>query len=118
VDGNDFIKVREIALNAVARARNAEGPSLIETKTYRIRGHFEGDPQKYRTPEEIDAWKNHNDPVQRFEDHLVESRILTDEKRRQIRDEVAAALQAAVDFAVQSPYPEPEEALDDLFVTE
>ncbi len=115
VDGNNFLKVREVTLKAVQRARKGEGPSVIENKTYRFRGHFEGDPQKYRTEAEVDAWKNKNDPVKRFADYLARKKILTKELNQQIWHEVETELKKAVAFAEQSPYPEPQEALDDLF---
>ncbi|UCG04986.1 MAG: thiamine pyrophosphate-dependent dehydrogenase E1 component subunit alpha [Desulfobacterales bacterium] len=115
VDGNNFLKVREVTLKAVQRARKGEGPSVIENKTYRFRGHFEGDPQKYRTESEVDAWKNKNDPVKRFADYLARKKILTKELNQQIWHEVETELKKAVAFAEQSPYPEPQEALDDLF---
>ena len=116
VDGNDVLSVRKAALEAVALARSGDGPSLIENKTYRIRGHFEGDPQKYRTTREVDDWQQSNDPIARFADYLLHRKILTPELDRQIRNEAAAEPKAAVDFAEQSPFPEPREALEDLFV--
>ena len=115
VDGNDVLAVREATLAAVARARKGEGPSMIENRTYRIRGHFEGDPQKYRAQAEVLTWQETNDPVRRFEEDLVRDRILTREKSRAIWDEVKAELDAAIDFAKNSPYPKPEDALRDLF---
>jgi pyruvate dehydrogenase E1 component alpha subunit len=118
VDGNNLLKVREVALEAVQRARKGEGPSLIENKTYRIRGHYEGDPQAYRDEAEIAAWKNNNDPVKRFADYLTRKNILTGKLNKQIRDEVAAELADAVAFADESPFPEPPEALEDLFVNQ
>jgi pyruvate dehydrogenase E1 component alpha subunit len=116
VDGNNLLKVREVALEAVQRARKGEGPSLIENKTYRVRGHYEGDPQAYRDEAEIAAWKNNNDPVKRFADYLTCKNILTRKLNKQIRDDVAAELEDAVAFADESPLPEPKEALEDLFV--
>lgn len=116
VDGNNVLRVREVSLKAVQRARQGEGPSVIESKTYRIRGHFEGDPQKYRTESEVAAWKNKNDPVKRFADYLARQKILTRELNRQIWHEVQTELKEAVAFAEQSPYPDPQEALDDLLV--
>jgi len=118
VDGNNLLKVREVALEAVQRARKGEGPSLIENKTYRIRGHYEGDPQAYRDEAEIAAWKNNNDPVKRFADYLTHKNILTGKLNKQIRDEVATELEDAVAFADGSPFPEPPEALEDLFVSQ
>jgi len=116
VDGNNVLKVREVTLKAVQRARKGDGPSAIESKTYRIRGHFEGDPQKYRTESEVAAWKNKNDPIKRFGDYLAQKKILTKELNQQIWHEVQYELKEAVAFAEQSPYPEPQEALDDLWV--
>jgi TPP-dependent pyruvate/acetoin dehydrogenase alpha subunit len=118
VDGNNLLKVRDVALEAVQRARKGEGPSLIENKTYRIRGHYEGDPQAYRAEAEIAAWKNNNDPVKRFADYLTRKNILTAKLNKKIWDEVAADLEDAVAFADESPFPEPTEALEDLFVNQ
>ena len=115
VDGNDVLRVREVTRQAVERARRGEGPSLIENKTYRIKGHFEGDPQKYRTQEEIQHWHEQKDPVRRFAEFLSDRNMLNPDIEQQIQDEVAAALKAAVKFAEDSPLPEPEEALEDLF---
>jgi pyruvate dehydrogenase E1 component alpha subunit len=116
VDGNNLLKVREVTLEAVQRARKGEGPSLIENKTYRFRGHYEGDPQAYRAEAEIAAWKNNNDPVKRFADYLSRKSILTPKLNEQIWDEVEAELRDAVTFADESPLPDPQEALEDLFV--
>jgi pyruvate dehydrogenase E1 component alpha subunit len=116
VDGNDVLAVRRAALEAVARARRGEGPSMIENKTYRVRGHFEGDPQRYRDQAEILTWQEKNDPVARFEQLLAERGVLTRKKTKAVWDEVKAQLDAAIAFAAGSAYPEPEDALADLFV--
>jgi pyruvate dehydrogenase E1 component alpha subunit len=116
VDGNDVLRVRQATLEAVARARQGEGPSLIENKTYRIKGHFEGDPQRYRTEEEVKDWQNQKDPIRRFADFLTDQNILTKEIEQQIQAEAAARLQDAVAFAENSPFPKPEEALEDVYV--
>jgi pyruvate dehydrogenase E1 component alpha subunit len=115
VDANDILAVRKAATEAIARARKGEGPTLLENKTYRIRGHFEGDPQQYREEDEIASWKDKLDPINRFAKVLTQKKILNKKKIQQIWDEVAANLEAAVAFAEESPFPEPEEALDDLF---
>ena len=117
VDGNDVLRVREVTLQAVERARKGDGPSLIENKTYRIKGHFEGDPQKYRTEEEVEHWQDHKDPISQFAGFLVDQKILNPDLEQQIRAEVAAELTAAVKFGEESPYPQPEEALEDLFAS-
>ncbi|KIX14911.1 thiamine pyrophosphate-dependent dehydrogenase E1 component subunit alpha [Dethiosulfatarculus sandiegensis] len=116
VDGNDVLAVREAAAEAVARARAGEGPTFLENKTYRIRGHFEGDPQKYRTQEEVEKRFGENDPIDRFEKLLTKKKILTKKISGEIWDEVKSKLDAALEFAEQSPYPKPEEALEDLYV--
>jgi len=117
VDGNDVLSVREVTLEAVEQARKGEGPSLIENKTYRIKGHFEGDPQKYRTEAEVQRWQDQKDPVSLFADFLTRQNVLTAKLDQQIKDEVAARLRDAVAFAENSPFPEPHEALEDLFVS-
>ena len=114
VDGNDVLAVREVTLEAVHRARNGEGPSFIENKTYRIRGHFEGDPQKYRSEAEVEDWKSKRDPITRFSDFLMKKRILTQNKKQRIWEEVETKLKAALAFAEASPFPSPEEAMEDL----
>jgi pyruvate dehydrogenase E1 component alpha subunit len=117
VDGNDLLQVRKAAQTAVLRARKGEGPSLIENKTYRIRGHFEGDPQKYRRPAEVAMWEDNNDPSARFSHFLTQEKILTENIEEELWREVAAELSEAVTFADQSPFPEPEEALEDLLTS-
>jgi TPP-dependent pyruvate/acetoin dehydrogenase alpha subunit len=117
VDGNDLLQVRNAAETAVVQARKGEGPSLIENKTYRIRGHFEGDPQKYRRPAEVALWEGKNDPIARFSRFLTQEKILTENIKEEVWREVAAELSEAVAFADQSPFPEPEEALDDLLTS-
>ena len=116
VDGNDVLRVRAVTLQAVERARRGDGPSLIENKTYRIKGHFEGDPQKYRAQEEVQRWQDQKDPVSRFAEYLADQNLLNPDLDRQIREAVAARLAEAVKYAEDSPFPKPHEALEDLFV--
>jgi len=116
VDGNDVLAVRQSASDAVARARRGEGPTLLENKTYRLRGHFEGDPQKYRDQAEVAEWKEKNDPLVRFATILRKKKVLTSELQREIDVEVEKELKEAVLFAEESEWPRPEEALDDLWV--
>jgi TPP-dependent pyruvate/acetoin dehydrogenase alpha subunit len=117
VDGNDVLAVRATTLKAVAAARKGEGPSMIENKTYRIRGHFEGDPQKYRDQAEVLTWQEKNDPIKRFEEKLVKDKVLSKKDAKIVWDEVKADLDAAIEFATSSPYPKPEDALQDLYAT-
>ena len=71
VDGNDVLAVYEAALSAVERARRGEGSTLLVTETYRIEGHYAGEPQVYRERSEVDAWRQ-KDPIARFRQHLIE----------------------------------------------
>jgi pyruvate dehydrogenase E1 component alpha subunit len=114
VDGNDVLAVCEAARRAVDRARSGEGPTLLEAVTYRWRGHFEGDPQPYRTKDEVAGWQQ-KDPVRRFRDLLVSALLLSDEDEARIETEVHAAIDEAVKFAESSPFPTREEALEDVY---
>jgi pyruvate dehydrogenase E1 component alpha subunit len=109
VDGNDVLAVYEVATKAITRARAGEGPTLIECKTYRWYGHSEIDPAKYRRPEEVETWKK-KDPIPRFERYLAERKLLTDAQKKEIEAATKREIDEAVEFAEQSPYPDPEEA--------
>ena len=104
VDGNDLMAVYEAVSEAVKRARKGKGPSLIENVTYRWRGHSKSDVNRYRTKEEIEAWKQ-KCPIQRFRARLIEEGVLTEEKADRIEQEAYAAIDAAVEFAEASPEP-------------
>jgi len=115
-NGNDILEVRNTVGKAVKWAREAKGPSIVENKTYRYRGHFEGDPQKYRTQKEIEAFKSKSDPIQLFKTILKKEETLSDKIDKDLREEVNAMIEEAVRYAQESPLPKPEEALEDLFV--
>ncbi len=116
VDGNDVLAVNDAAREAVARARSGGGPSFIEMKTYRWRTHTEalwplGDPR----PKEItDAWKK-RDPIPALGNKMIEARLATNEELEEIDKEVRAKIRAAVNFAMESPLPQPEDAMADVF---
>ncbi len=114
VDGNDVMAVYEAVAEAVKRARAGEGPTLIEAKTYRWRGHFEGDPTVYRDEKEVAEWKARC-PIERFGKHLIEMDIATEKELNTIKAEVDAEVEEAVRFAQESPLPAPEEALEDVY---
>lgn len=114
VDGNDVIAIYEAVSEAVARARGGEGPTLIECKTYRYRGHFEGDSEVYRTKEEVEEWKK-KDPVGRFKEKLIEMGILAEKEANEIDQQVEEEMDKAVAFAKGSPFPEPEVTLEDVY---
>ncbi len=114
VDGNDVIKVYEAASKAAEIARQGDGPTFIECKTYRWRGHWEGDPQPYRTAEDVARWKE-KCPINRFKDYLLSNNISTQQILDKIENEVARQLEQAVEFARKSPLPDVQEAYSDVF---
>lgn len=114
VDGNDVIAVYEAAAEAIKRAREGEGPSLVECKTYRHKGHFEGDPCVYRDDDELNEWKE-KDPIARFESKLLEMNVLTKEMVDDITGKIEAGLEEAVQFAEDSPFPDPSEIAEDVY---
>jgi len=114
VDGNDVLTVYEATQKAVERARKGEGPTLIECKTYRHKGHSRVDPAKYRPKEEVEQWLA-KDPIKRFKEKLLQTNTLTEAEIQQIEKEVSDEIEEAVKFAMESPYPAPEEALEDVY---
>ena len=114
IDGNDVLKVYETAREAIARARSGEGPTLIECKTYRWRGHFEGDAQGYKTSEEADEWKA-KDPLKRYGDYLIANRVMTEADAAEMDEDMSTEIEDAVKFARESPFPDPEETEQDVF---
>ena len=114
VDGNDVVAVYEVVSEAVARARNGDGPSLIECITWRHHGHYQGDPCNYRSKEDEEAWLK-RDPILRFKGHLIEKGILTEEDANEIQKNIGGEIDQAVRFAEESPFPLVEETLDDVY---
>lgn len=116
VDGLDVLAVYEAASEAIARARRGEGPSLIECKTYRYHGHFEGDTITYRTKEEVDSYRA-RDPIQRLRSFMLEHGFATAQELDAIDQQVQEKIEDAWNFAEAAPYPAPEEALTDVYVS-
>lgn len=114
VDGNDVLAVYEVAAEAVARARKGEGPTFIEGKTCRLRGHFEGDTDLYRNQKEKDECMK-KDPIPRFRKKLIEMGVLTDKEADKIYQKVVAEMDEAVKFALESPFPDPKDVLTDVY---
>ena len=114
VDGNDVLAVYEAACVAVERARREEGPTLIECKTYRQKGHSRVDPAKYRPREEVEGWLQ-RDPIKRLRHKLIQTVISTEAELQEIEKEVSSEIEDAVKFAVESTFPAPEEALEDVY---
>jgi len=110
VDGQDVVAVHEAVQAAVARARAGEGPTLVECKTYRYRAHVEGVPDvshvEPRPAEEVEAWKK-RDPILLFRDRLLSQGILSQDDVERVDREVAAEIEAAERFAMDSPVPDP-----------
>ncbi|SES92153.1 pyruvate dehydrogenase E1 component alpha subunit [Oceanobacillus limi] len=113
-DGNDIVEMMNVTDEAVQRARNGEGPTLIEAKTYRWKGHSKSDAKKYRTREEEKEWRQ-KDPIKRFKEVLVEAGLLTEEKAEEIRLEVKKEIEDAVKFAEESPMPTADDLLTDVY---
>ncbi len=117
VDGNDVLAVRETVGAAVDRARAGQGPSLVEAVTYRHHAHNEGEEVfsgVYRPPEEIERWKQ-RDPIRAFRIHLLDELGTTEQELAAIEEGERARIDAAVAYAEASPFPDPCEALDDLY---
>ena len=106
--------VFRVAQEAVRRARNREGPTLIECKTYRHKGHSRFDPAAYRPKEEVEAWLG-KDPLHQFRKWLLETGNVRAADVEQMEKQVIKAIESAVKFAINSPYPEPHEALEDVY---
>jgi pyruvate dehydrogenase E1 component alpha subunit len=116
-DGNDVVDVYKKAYEAVSRAREGKGPTLIECKTYRHRGHSRFDQGKYRPEDEVEEWLA-KDTILRMREKLVSMEILTEEEADGIEKEVEDEVDAAAKFALESPLPDPKTALDDVWVEE
>ena len=114
IPDNDPDAIFEAAGVAVARARAKKGPTLIEVKTDRLLGHFEGDPQLYRTKEEMETLQK-RDALKKYEQQLIKAGTLTTESAEQVWKAGRAEVDAAIDFARKSPYPEPDAALLHVF---
>lgn len=114
VDGNDVMAIDAAMGRAVARALSGEGPSFIECKTYRWRGHWTGDPEPYRTREEVAAWMERC-PIKGFRAHLLNSGVAEEKELDEIEQAATAEMEAATEFALNSPEPDPAQVMDDVF---
>jgi pyruvate dehydrogenase E1 component alpha subunit len=116
VDGNDVLEVYRVTKEAVERARKGEGPSLIECKTYRFKGHHVGDPGRvYRLEKERNEWMVRC-PIKTYKERLLTENVATDKELVIIEEDVKQMIEEAVDFAIKSPYPKEKEAFEDLFI--
>lgn len=114
VDGMDVVDVHAAASRAIGRAREGHGPTVIEAVCYRYCGHFEGDTEEYRTPEEVELWRQ-LDPIPRLARRLMQLGWADDAALAALRREAERDVAQAVTFAEQSPLPDPAEALTGVF---
>ena len=118
VDGMDVIAVYKAVQKAVKRAREGKGPTLIECKTYRFRGHFEGDARRgatYRSEEEMQEWEK-KCPIRNFKLKLIEGGFLTEREMEEIEQKIIKEIEEAIKFAKESPYPSPTEVSENVFI--
>lgn len=115
IDGMSAEAVHESVSRAVKRAREGDGPTLLEIKTYRYKGHSISDPQKYRTKEEVEEYKQ-KDPIQALLRTIYDNKFATEDEIRTINERVDAAVAESVRFAEESPWPDDSEVLKDIYV--
>ena len=119
INGNDVCVVYEASSKSIQRARAGEGPTLIECKTYRWRGHHEGDPnqgKRYRTMDEVEEWME-KCPIKKLEEKILGEKVLTKAKMNKIREEIKIEIEEAEKFANQSPFPDAKDIYEDVFVS-
>ncbi len=114
IDGNDVLAVYEAASKAIDEARHGDGPFFIDCKTYRWMGHNVGDPMAYRPEGELEHWKD-KDPILHFENYFLEKKVATTEALEVIKEGVNQVMEDAVRFAEESPVPQIEEAVSDIY---
>ncbi len=115
VDGMDVFAVHEAAGEAVGRARQGEGPTLLEACTYRFRGHYEGDAQEYRTSEEMDYFRTERDPIEGFKRAVLEAGAISPEELEAIDAAVLNEIADAISYAEASPVPDSAATYSDVY---
>ncbi|MCK8491986.1 MULTISPECIES: pyruvate dehydrogenase (acetyl-transferring) E1 component subunit alpha [Spirosoma] len=115
VDAMSVEAVHEAVSRAAERARANEGPTFLEFRTYRYRGHSMSDPQKYRSKDEVEQYKQ-RDPIEQVKAHILEQGLATEEDLAAIDKKIKGIVDESVKFAEESPYPAPEEAYKDVYV--
>ena len=114
IDGTNVTRVYETCKEAVDRARRGEGPTLIETVTMRLHGHSASDDASYVPKEMIEEWKK-KDPVEKFERILLSDRVLNESNKKQLEEKIAAEIEEAIQFALESPYPDGADAAEGVY---
>ena len=115
IDGMTPELVHEGVARAVKRARGGEGPTLLEMKTYRYKGHSVSDPQKYRSKDEVEEYKN-QDPITKVAKTILENKYASEADLKAIDDKISAIVEASVKFAEESPWPDDSEVLKDVYI--
>lgn len=115
VDGMDPIAVHTAMDEALQRARRGEGPTFLEIRTYRYRGHSMSDPAKYRTKEELEEYKA-KDPIEQVREIILKEKYADQAWIEEVEAKVKATVDEAVKFAEESPWPQPEELFSDIYV--
>ncbi len=115
VDGMTPELVHEGVARAVKRARDGEGPTLLEMKTYRYRGHSVSDPQKYRSKDEVEEYKD-QDPIIKVRKTILENNFATEAALQEIDEKINGIVEASVKFAEDSPWPDDSEVLKDVYI--
>lgn len=117
VDGNNVLEVYRATRSALERARAGLGPSIIEAKTMRMHGHSDADSSWYVPKEEFEKWQN-RDPIDLFEKQLRETAVLDDSAKANIESRIKEELESDLEFALDSPFPQPESALEGVYATD
>jgi len=115
IDGMTAEAVHEGVARAVKRAREGEGPTLLEMKTYRYKGHSVSDPQKYRSKDEVEEYKD-QDPITKVTKTILENKFATEAELKAIDDKITAIVDGSVKFAEESPWPDDSEVLKDVYI--
>jgi len=115
VDAMNVIKVHRAVAKAAFRARNGEGPSLLEFRTYRYKGHSMSDPAKYRSKDELQSYKD-KDPIEQVKKMILSKKILKLDELDAVDKNIKEQVKKSVEFSENSDYPSPEEAYNDIYV--
>jgi pyruvate dehydrogenase E1 component alpha subunit len=115
MEGSDVLEVYGVVSSAVAKARAGKGPTLLEAKTYRYRGHHVGDSGYYRTDDEVKWWMENKDPIKLLGDHMIAEKVATKEELDALGETVDEEVEEAVEFGREASVPAPEQAYEDLY---
>ena len=111
----NVINVHRAISKAAKRGRNGEGPTLLEFRTYRFKGHSMSDPAKYRTKEELEHYKD-KDPIEQVKSMILKKKILTNDEINNIDQAIKDQVKKSVEFSENSPYPDKEDVFSDIYV--